>query len=393
MFGYNPASQLFYFSFAKNVFQSPQQRLSRFFNRVAMEQYSSIQEFKPIMPQLDGFDFDPYPALNVNPGGQATKPSNDRLPFQESPFQQFDVKQVGIKFRAHTLNVAIDRTTAWTLSVDYRNMLANMYAASLARFRDRVLLFNADNTRVINNTWSKTAIGSTTEPFPDGNRYIVGTGKAGGAPDLSFLDLTTLLDMRTAFDNDELMDMGQMPVCVGHIYQIRNLLNEQKIQNADYNTIRALVQGEVNSFMGFEFIKCKAGQTSAVNTIYGKTGANAARDDVKAAVTGGYAAIAEADKVIFAYPGMAFGAGYIPQAGYMRIVEDQFRGFAWKFMLQEVIAYRRKQNEYIRVAYAKKHTKTGVDIRRAPVKLAAYYDNYSNSGANWNYGADGKTAA
>ena len=36
--------------------------------------------------------------------------------------------------------------------------------------------------------------------------------------------------------------------------QISNLLAEEKFTSADYNTIKALVQGEINTFMGFEFL-------------------------------------------------------------------------------------------------------------------------------------------
>jgi hypothetical protein len=36
--------------------------------------------------------------------------------------------------------------------------------------------------------------------------------------------------------------------------QISNLLDENKIGNADYNNVKALVHGEVDTFMGFKFV-------------------------------------------------------------------------------------------------------------------------------------------
>ena len=36
---------------------------------------------------------------------------------------------------------------------------------------------------------------------------------------------------------------------------LRNLLNEQKVQDIDYNTVKALAAGEINTFMGFKFIR------------------------------------------------------------------------------------------------------------------------------------------
>jgi hypothetical protein len=38
-----------------------------------------------------------------------------------------------------------------------------------------------------------------------------------------------------------------------------SLLNETEVQSADYNTIRALVNGQINSFMGFNFVTVKDG--------------------------------------------------------------------------------------------------------------------------------------
>jgi hypothetical protein len=38
--------------------------------------------------------------------------------------------------------------------------------------------------------------------------------------------------------------------------QLTNLLNESKIQSNEYNAVKALVDGKVNTYMGFNFIKC-----------------------------------------------------------------------------------------------------------------------------------------
>jgi len=40
---------------------------------------------------------------------------------------------------------------------------------------------------------------------------------------------------------------------------LASLLNETEIQSADYNTIKALVRGEVDTFMGFKFVTVKDG--------------------------------------------------------------------------------------------------------------------------------------
>ena len=48
--------------------------------------------------------------------------------------------------------------------------------------------------------------------------------------------------------------------------QLRKLMNDPRVQSADYSTLRALVAGEVNSFMGFQFIRTEQTKTSAQGT-------------------------------------------------------------------------------------------------------------------------------
>jgi hypothetical protein len=36
--------------------------------------------------------------------------------------------------------------------------------------------------------------------------------------------------------------------------QIQDLLNTTEVKNSDFNTVKALAQGSINSFMGFDFI-------------------------------------------------------------------------------------------------------------------------------------------
>ena len=45
--------------------------------------------------------------------------------------------------------------------------------------------------------------------------------------------------------------------------QLRKLMNDPRVQSADYNALRALVAGDVDSFMGFNFIRTELTKTSA----------------------------------------------------------------------------------------------------------------------------------
>jgi hypothetical protein len=69
---------------------------------------------------------------------------------------------------------------------------------------------------------------------------------------LSNMNVNTLRMAKHYFDKEEVEGERYAAVTSS---QLMALLGEDEITSADYNTIRALVNGEVNTFMGFKFIQ------------------------------------------------------------------------------------------------------------------------------------------
>lgn len=89
--------------------------------------------------------------------------------------------------------------------------------------------------------------GSTTVAHPDGQKYAANNGSA-----FSNLNIITLRAVKRIMDQDE-VEGKRYIACTAS--QIESLLGQTEITSADFNTVQALVQGEVNTFMGFEFIR------------------------------------------------------------------------------------------------------------------------------------------
>ena len=54
------------------------------------------------------------------------------------------------------------------------------------------------------------------------------------------------------------MDVDFDPlICIVTAAQIEDLLESTEVTSADYNTVKALVNGEVDTFMGFKFVHCE----------------------------------------------------------------------------------------------------------------------------------------
>ena len=97
--------------------------------------------------------------------------------------------------------------------------------------------------------------GATAVPLPS-DQKLAAVDKAGTGAVHSLLSVETLIQVKNKMWRDEvLMDDGQMIPFVTTADNPANLLRTTEVQSADYNTVKALVNGEVNTFMGFKFIR------------------------------------------------------------------------------------------------------------------------------------------
>ena len=90
--------------------------------------------------------------------------------------------------------------------------------------------------------------GGTSTAFPTSQKICATTGAA-----FSDLNLNALLLLKRSFDEKDLDP--ELPRFIGVTPKdIISLLNTTEIKNADYNTVKALAEGKIDTFMGFKFI-------------------------------------------------------------------------------------------------------------------------------------------
>lgn len=70
------------------------------------------------------------------------------------------------------------------------------------------------------------------------------------------LTLTKLIQANEILEDADLEDGAVRVLCIT-AKQITNLLNTTEVKSADYNTVKALAAGQIDTFMGFKFIKIK----------------------------------------------------------------------------------------------------------------------------------------
>ncbi len=125
-------------------------------------------------------------------------------------------------------------------------VMAAMWA--LGRSIDDVIIAALGGSALIGET------GSSTVALPNAQKYAANNGTA-----LSNLNVRTLRAIARKFDDADAAPGQRYFICAPS--QIESMLGQTEVTNSDYAAVKALVQGEVDTFMGFKFIKLTRLQT------------------------------------------------------------------------------------------------------------------------------------
>jgi hypothetical protein len=134
----------------------------------------------------------------------------------------------------------IDKEDKLKMLIDPQSDYAINAAWALGRSIDDAII------ECFSNTAYTGKAGATAQNFPAAN--IV----SGGATRLT---LQKLLDAKAILNGAD-CDPDEETFCAITATQLTDLLNTPEVKDADYNTVRALVKGEVDTFLGFKFILC-----------------------------------------------------------------------------------------------------------------------------------------
>jgi hypothetical protein len=159
------------------------------------------------------------------------------------------------------------------------------------RYKDDVFI-----TAALGNTRTGKK-GAVNVALPSSQKVGATNGTASSG--LNVLTLTIVSEKFDSNDVDE--DIPKYFAYSGK--QKQNMLNETEVTSSDYNTVKALVQGQVDTFMGFKFIRSERLPitTASITTFVAATGA----------ITGGGATIAAGARrcIAWAEDGMLFATG------------------------------------------------------------------------------------
>lgn len=132
----------------------------------------------------------------------------------------------------------IDDADKVRMLIDPTSSYARAAAAAIGRAMDDVII------DALGGTAKTGKEGTTSTSFPAGQK--IAHGSAG-------LTIAKLVEAKKKLDANS-VDPSIKRYIVVSPEQIEDLLNSTTVTSSDFNTVKALVQGDINTFVGFEFI-------------------------------------------------------------------------------------------------------------------------------------------
>jgi len=139
----------------------------------------------------------------------------------------------------------IDNEDRVRMLIDPTSPYSQAAANAMGRAMDEAIIDAADGSAFTG------VAGGTTTTYTAANTVDVQVGVSPAAD--TGLNVGKLRAAKQVLDANEADDGDR--VCVINAKQLQNLLAETEVTSSDYNIVKALVHGEVNTFLGFEFMR------------------------------------------------------------------------------------------------------------------------------------------
>tara|TARA_E500000318_G_C3564652_1_gene215119 strand:+ start:2109 stop:2993 length:885 start_codon:yes stop_codon:yes gene_type:complete len=174
---------------------------------------------------------------------------------QDTPLIQVPHDRRRVSLRDFDWAELIDRTDRIRLLIDPTSPYSQNAGFALGRKMDEIIIAGAFGTVYTGKT------GSTSVTHPSSQQIAVNYVESGSAAN-SGLTIGKLRRAKQILDQNE-TDPGDPRYIIVTAKQVNDLLQSTEVTSADFNSVKALVQGDVNSFMGFEFVRTELVETNA----------------------------------------------------------------------------------------------------------------------------------
>ena len=146
----------------------------------------------------------------------------------------------------------IDDQDKVRMLIDPTSSYAKAAAAAMGRAMDDVII------TALQGSASAGVAGATSVALPSGSKFATSNQSDG-------LTIAKLIAAKKFFDLND-VDPSIPKYIVAGATQMSDLLGTTQVTSSDFNTVKALVQGDIDTFMGFKFILSNRLNLDATNT-------------------------------------------------------------------------------------------------------------------------------
>lgn len=216
--------------------------VNQYRNNVSMlvqQKGSRLRPFVRVEPQNSEFEF--YDRIGATDAVEITGRHQD-TPLVSTPH---DRRRVSL--RDYDWADLIDRQDKLKMLIDPTSAYAMNAVFAMGRKMDDAIIGAAFDTAYSGKT------GQTSVSFPAGNQVAVNYVESGSAANgnLTIGKIRRAKEILDAYDNDP--DEARIMTCTAN--SLHSLLRNIEITSQDYNVVKALVEGKVDTFMGFKFVR------------------------------------------------------------------------------------------------------------------------------------------
>jgi hypothetical protein len=167
---------------------------------------------------------------------------------QDTPFVGTDHSRRRVGLRDFDWADLVDKKDKLRMLADPTSPYTQNAVMAFGRKMDAILIEAAEATAYTGKT-------GTTAVVYDTNFDVAVNYVESGTAANSNLTIGKLRRARFLFDSNESVEEGEKQLAIVTASQVQALLRTTEITSSDYNTIKALVAGEIDEFMGFKFIR------------------------------------------------------------------------------------------------------------------------------------------
>lgn len=220
-------NQAFVDGFRSNIYMLAQQKGSRYRGAVRVESQKANREF--------------YDRLGPTEAQELVTRHAD------TQYQDSVHSRRAVSLRDFTWADLIDNADKLRMLIDPTSEYSKNAFSSFGRRMDRIILEAARG-----NAYSGQD-GNTAVPLPASQKLLAAADGALGTP--TNLNVATLRRIKEKFGLNEIMDVDEELFIAVTPRQITSLLKQTEVTSSDYANVKALVEGRVDTYMGFKFIQ------------------------------------------------------------------------------------------------------------------------------------------